>query len=36
MGGAILIGSVIGSFGSSYLSEQGVNIVYGILAIIAA
>lgn len=36
MGGAILIGSIIGSFGSSYLSEQGVNIVYGILALIAA
>lgn len=36
MGGAILIGSFIGSFGSSYLSEQGVNIVYGVLALIAA
>ena len=36
MGGAILIGSLIGSFGSSYLTEQAVNIVYGILAVIAA
>lgn len=36
MGGAILIGSFIGSFGSSYLSEQSVNIVYGLLATIAA
>ena len=36
MGGAILIGSLIGSYGSSYLSEQAVNVVYGILAVIAA
>lgn len=36
MGSAILIGSFIGSFGSSYLSEQGVNVVYGVLALIAA
>lgn len=36
MGGAILIGSFIGSFGSSYLSEQSVNVVYGLLATIAA
>lgn len=36
MGGAILIGSFIGSFGSKYLSEDSVNIVYGILALIAA
>lgn len=36
MGGAILVGSLIGSYGSSYLSEQTVNIVYGILAVIAA
>ncbi|WP_341300770.1 sulfite exporter TauE/SafE family protein [Lysinibacillus sp. FSL H8-0500] len=36
MGGAILIGSFVGSFGSSFLSESGVNIVYGILALIAA
>ncbi|WP_156289468.1 sulfite exporter TauE/SafE family protein [Oceanobacillus salinisoli] len=36
MGGAILLGSLIGSYGSSFLSEQAVNVVYGILAIIAA
>jgi len=36
MGGAILAGSFVGSFGSQYLSESGVNIVYGILALIAA
>ena len=36
MGGAILIGSLIGSYGSSFLSEEAVNVVYGILALIAA
>ena len=36
MGGAILIGSIVGSFGSKSLSEDGVNIVYGVLALIAA
>jgi len=36
MGGAILAGSLVGSFSSQYLSEAGVNIVYGILALIAA
>ncbi|OAB43335.1 sulfite exporter TauE/SafE family protein [Paenibacillus antarcticus] len=36
MGGSILLGSFIGSFGSSYLSEQSVNVVYAILATIAA
>ncbi|MEO4053737.1 sulfite exporter TauE/SafE family protein [Solibacillus sp. CAU 1738] len=36
MGGAILVGSFVGSFGSSYLSETGVNVVYGLLATIAA
>lgn len=36
MGGAVITGSFIGSFGSSYLSESSVNIVYGILATIAA
>src|SRR5690606_35163926 len=36
MGGAILIGSLIGSYGSSFLSEQAVNVVYGLLAVIAA
>ncbi|TKI62854.1 sulfite exporter TauE/SafE family protein [Lysinibacillus mangiferihumi] len=36
MGTAILIGSFIGSFGSSMLPEAAVNIVYGVLALIAA
>lgn len=36
MGGAILAGSFIGSYGSRFLSEEGVNIVYGVLALIAA
>lgn len=36
MGVGIVIGSLCGSFTSSYLSEQAVNVVYGILAIIAA
>lgn len=36
MGTAILAGSFIGSFGSKGLSEDAVNIVYGILALIAA
>lgn len=36
MGGAILIGSLIGSYGSIFLSEEIVNIVYGVLALIAA
>lgn len=36
MGGAILIGSFIGSYGSSFLSENSVNVVYGVLALIAA
>src|SRR5690606_31390838 len=36
MGGAILLGSLLGSYGSSYLSEQAVNVVYGSLAVIAA
>lgn len=36
MGGAILIGSFIGSFGSRLMSEAGINLVYGILAVIAA
>ncbi|MBD7944237.1 MULTISPECIES: sulfite exporter TauE/SafE family protein [Psychrobacillus] len=36
MGGAILIGSFVGSFGSKGLTEETVNIVYGILALIAA
>ena len=36
MGGAILVGSFIGSYGSGFLSEDAVNIVYGLLAVIAA
>lgn len=36
MGAAILIGSFIGSFGSGFFSEDAVNIVYGLLAVIAA
>lgn len=36
MGVSILIGSFIGSYGSSFLSEEGVNIVYGVLAVVAA
>ena len=32
MGGAILIGSLIGSFGSGSLSEEAVNVVYGVLS----
>ena len=32
MGSAILIGSLIGSLGSSMLSEKSVNLVYGLLA----
>ncbi|MGG0288415.1 sulfite exporter TauE/SafE family protein [Peribacillus butanolivorans] len=36
MGVSVLIGSVIGSFGSQSMSEDGINIVYGLLALIAA
>ncbi|MFC7680481.1 sulfite exporter TauE/SafE family protein [Paenibacillus sp. GCM10028914] len=36
MGAAILIGSFIGGFGSQSMSEDGINIIYGILALIAA
>ncbi|GGA22635.1 sulfite exporter TauE/SafE family protein [Psychrobacillus lasiicapitis] len=36
MGVSILIGSFIGGFGSTQIPENGINIVYGILAIIAA
>ncbi len=36
MGSSILIGSFIGGFGSKLMSESGINIVYGILAVIAA
>jgi uncharacterized membrane protein YfcA len=36
MGASILVGSFIGSFGSRLMSEAGINLVYGILALIAA
>ncbi|WP_110111842.1 sulfite exporter TauE/SafE family protein [Bacillus sp. CGMCC 1.16541] len=36
MGVSILIGSFIGGFGSRVMSESGINVVYGILALIAA
>lgn len=36
MGASILVGSFIGSFGSRIMSEAGINLVYGILALIAA
>lgn len=36
MGSAILLGSFIGGYGSKAMSEDGINIVYGILALIAA
>lgn len=35
MGGAILFGSLLGGYGSGYLSEPQVNIVYAVLATIA-
>ena len=35
MGGAILVGSFIGGYGSTLLSEQAINIVYAVLATIA-
>ena len=35
MGGAILLGSFIGGYGSTLLSEQAINIVYAMLATIA-
>ncbi|MHC0039314.1 sulfite exporter TauE/SafE family protein [Pseudoneobacillus sp. C159] len=36
MGASILIGSFIGGFGSKMMSEGGINLIYGILALIAA
>ncbi|MBN8210085.1 sulfite exporter TauE/SafE family protein [Bacillus sp. NTK071] len=36
MGVSILIGSFIGGYGSTIMSEQGINVVYGALAAIAA
>lgn len=35
MGISVLIGSFLGGFGSNLLSEHGINLVYGILAMIA-
>ncbi|WP_337103497.1 sulfite exporter TauE/SafE family protein [Paenibacillus sp. YIM B09110] len=36
MGSAILLGSFIGGFGSKMMSESGINLIYGILALTAA
>nr|WP_263326566.1 sulfite exporter TauE/SafE family protein [Neobacillus sp. Marseille-Q6967] len=36
MGASILVGSFIGGFGSKLMSEGGINLIYGILALIAA
>ncbi|MEC0255874.1 sulfite exporter TauE/SafE family protein [Paenibacillus lautus] len=36
MGSAILLGSFIGGFGSKMMSESDINLIYGILALIAA
>ncbi|MEH7389489.1 sulfite exporter TauE/SafE family protein [Bacillus sp. JJ1503] len=36
MGVSILIGSFVGGFGSKLMSEGGINVIYGILALIAA
>lgn len=36
MGVSILIGSFIGGFGSKLMTEGGINLIYGILALIAA
>ena len=36
MGVSILIGSFVGGFGSRVMAEGGINLVYGILALIAA
>ena len=36
MGVSILIGSFIGGYGSRIMTEGGINLVYGILALIAA
>lgn len=35
MGLSILVGSFIGGFGSTHMTENGINVVYGILALIA-
>lgn len=36
MGASVLVGTFLGSFGSQYLTEEQVNIVYGVLALLAA
>jgi len=36
MGISILVGSFVGGFGSKFMSEGGINVVYGVLALIAA
>ncbi|MBM7660045.1 putative membrane protein YfcA [Bacillus mesophilus] len=36
MGVSILIGSFIGGYGSKFMTEGGINLIYGILALIAA
>lgn len=36
MGVSILIGSFIGGYGSKFMSEEGINFIYGILALVAA
>lgn len=36
MGGSILIGSFIGGYGSTFMPDAGINVVYGLLAAIAA
>ena len=36
MGISIIVGTFIGSFGSNLLSEESINLVYGILALLAA
>jgi len=36
MGISILIGSFVGGFGSKLMSEGGINLIYGVLALIAA
>ncbi|EXX86595.1 membrane protein [Paenibacillus darwinianus] len=35
MGGSIWLGSLVGGFGSRYLQEEAINILYGTLAVIA-
>ncbi|MCM3005519.1 sulfite exporter TauE/SafE family protein [Priestia koreensis] len=35
MGGSVLVGSVIGSFGSNGFSEHTINVIYGVLALLA-